>query len=466
LAVPLKTDEEEKPVMSKPEPFEQFLSPSARALLKSIDRVEQGESLDYLFQRDPTLDRIQQMVSTYRGKLHKDLCDRLHFLIELGNISIITQHDLMQIAENIWYENISTLSKTELKFLSASFDLPGQPLKTQSTISRLSYSQTRRASKRLSETNILRVRCALNCENLGLTRLLLALEAPDFVIAGPFVTSTIFVEGAAPKTYQVLKVPSRNLDDLVIKALRTSSHRATIWRLSSGNMAFNGLMYHRKSGTWRPDWMHLQLILRNSIGNTLTMSSTSHGTIKAPHLSNSELKVVELLQENYELTAKEIATKTGISEATAFRIRRDIVDKNYTIPRSHLEIPGLQDRVIGLLDPKAAGEVYGAFDLLPLTYVAQCENIDNPSEKRALLMAALPSGSAPNLIRAAKSEMSKISENPFEIVSGGYIERLRVSSLYDRKEKGWRLDANLIDARSYATVRRESIGNRLPIDLA
>ena len=452
--------------MSKSELFEQLLSPSARALLKSIDRIERGESLDDLFQRDQSLGRIEQMISTYRGTLYNDICDSVLSLIGLGNIGIITQHDLMQIAEHVWYKNISSLSKTELRFLSAAFDIPGQSLKMQSTISRLSYSQTRRASKRLSKTNILRIRCALNCENLGLTRLLLVLESPDFVIAGPFVTSTIFVEGVAPKTYQVLKVPSRNLDDLVIKALRTSSHRATIWRLSSGNMAFNGLMYHRKSGNWQPDWIYWQLILRNSIGNILTMSSPSHGTIKAPHLSSSELKVIELLQENYELTANEIAAKTGISEATAFRIRRDIIDRNYMNPRSHLEIPRLQDRVIGLLNPSDAGEVYAAFDILPITYVAQCENIDNPSEKRALLMAALPSGSAPNLIRASKSEMSKISENPFEVVSGGYIERLPVSSLYDRKEKGWRMDANLIDARSYAIVRRESIGNRLPIDLA
>ena len=454
--------------MSKSELFEQFLSPSARALLKSIDRIERGESLDDLFQRDQSLGRIEQMISTYRGTLYKDLCDRILFLIGLGNIGVITQHDLMQIAENIWHENISSLSKTELRFLSAAFDIPGQSLKMQSTISRLSYSQTRRASKRLSETNILRIRCALNCENLGLTRLLLVLESPDFVIAGPFVTSTIFIEGTSPKTYQILKMPTRNLNGLSehLKALRTSSYRATIWRLGAGNMAFNGLWYHRKSGTWKPDWMHWQLLLRNSIGNTLTMSSPSRESVKSPHLSSSELKVIELLQVNCEYTAKEIASRIGISEATAFRIRRDISDRNYVLPRSHLEIPGLQDRVIGLLDPSAAGECYASFDILPLTYVAQCENIENPTEKRALLMASLPSGSAPNLIGAANSEMSKISENPFEIVTGGFTERLCVSSLYDKRGKNWRLDANLIDARSYATVRRESIGNRLPIDLA
>ncbi len=456
---------EEVPVMSRETLFEQFLSPSARALLNIIEKVEKGESLDNLFQRDPSLDRIEQIVSTYRGKLHKDLCDRIIFLIDLGNVGIITQQDLMQITENIWKDNISSLSKTELKFLSARFDVDGAPLKTQSTISRLSYSQTRRASKRLIETEILRTRCALNCERLGLTRLLLVLENPEFILTGPWVAATMFIDGALPTTYQLLKVPTKNLNDIVIRALRTVSHGATVWRLSSGSMAFNGLWYQRRLGAWKPDWMHLKLLLRSSLGNTLTMSSPPRGDTSAPDLSSSELKTIELLQDNCEYTAKQISEIIGISEATAFRVRKEIMTKNYVLPRSGLDIPGLEDRVIGLLDSSTAGEIFASFDILPYTYISQCENIENTSEKRALFMAALPSGSARKFTYAAESEMSKATKPQFDVVSGGFEERIRITSLYDRKKKEWRMDANLIDARTYTTVRRECIGDRLPIDL-
>ncbi|MGY5874357.1 MAG: hypothetical protein RTU30_01310 [Candidatus Thorarchaeota archaeon] len=450
--------------------FKGILSPSAWAFLDAIKRIEDHEDLD-LFQTDPSIDRLQIMADTYRGKLSTDLMKRISQVIDRGNISIITQQDLTSMVESVWLTNVSKLSTTELKLLGATCNIPGATLKSLGTISRLTYSQTRRASKRLRASELLKIRGLLNCGELGLTRILLVLENSELVVTGPYVEKALFVDGAIPTTYLVVKVPTARLNDMqnVIRSLRNVSSQITAWKLAPGSLSCSGGYYNTRKSHWEPDLLHFSLVMRNSMVD-LTVSDLPLGVNQCPDFGPTGPKVVDCLQKNYEYPAADIAKIVGVSQSTSFRLRNDYIKNNYVVPRAKVDLLNLGDRVIGLLDPDIAGDVITAWDLLPITYVSQAVNLENPSDRKVVFLASMPSGTGRDLVQVLKSEMSRANSSPFHTASSGIDGHLRVASMFDRRAKepddGWKWSLDFIDARSYTTIRREAESETMPNDLA
>jgi hypothetical protein len=450
--------------------FKGILSPSAWAFLDAIKRIENQEDLD-LFQTDPSIHRLQSIVKLYKGKFTTDLMKCISQLIDRGNISVITQQDLMTMVEDVWLANVSKLSKTELRLLSGTCNTPGATLKSLGSIARLSYAQTRRASQRLRDTELLKIRGRLNCGELGLTRILLVLESSELVVTGPYVEKALFVDGAVPTTYLVAKVPTARLTDMqnVIRSLRNVSSQTKAWKLAPGSLSFSGGYYNTRNSNWEPDLLHFSLVMRNSAVD-LTVSDLPLGVRHCPDFGPTGPKIIDCLQNNYEYTAADIAKIVGVSQSTSFRLRNDYIKNNYVVPRAKVNLQDLGDRVIGLLDPDVAGDVITAWDLLPITYVSQAVNLENPSDRKVVFLASMPSGNGRDLVRVLKSEMSRANSSPFHTASSGIDGALRVAALFDRRAKepvdAWKWSLDFFDARSYTTIRREAESGTMPIDLA
>ncbi|MGY5851929.1 MAG: hypothetical protein RTU92_00005, partial [Candidatus Thorarchaeota archaeon] len=165
-----------------------------------------------------------------------------------------------------------------------------------------------------------------------------------------------------------------------------------------------------------------------------------------------------------------IAQIVGVSQYTAFRLRNDYVKNNYVVPRAKIDLQDLGDRVIGLLDSDVAGDVITAWDLLPIAYVSQAVNLENPSDRKVVFLGAMPSGTGRDLVRVLKSEMSRVNRSPFHTASSGIDGQLPVAALFDRRAREpadtWKWSLDFFDARSYTTIRREAESGSMPIDLA
>ena len=164
----VETQEQDEPIMPDEKPkFESKLSPSATAILRFVKTFEEGGQLQ-VFQTDAEFELLQAMVTTYRGSLHSLLTRRLEEVVNLGGVSIISQRDIMSLIVNLWEENISRLSRTELPFLEAAIKNPGASLNALSAKAELSYAQSRRAQKRLNDSGVLKTVGSLNTHKLGL----------------------------------------------------------------------------------------------------------------------------------------------------------------------------------------------------------------------------------------------------------------------------------------------------------
>jgi len=107
-----------------------------------------------------------------------------------------------------------------------------------------------------------------------------------------------------------------------------------------------------------------------------------------------------------------------------------------------------------------------AWSQLPLTYVSRLENLESIDEQKVLLLSALPSGSASDLIDVLYSEKSRADDFAAHLVTGGITNPIRVASMFDRREKRWKWDPSFFDLLSYGIARKESGRNSIPLDLA
>ena len=141
--------------------FWEKLSPSAIAVLRFVKTFEEGGQLE-VFTEDADFKLLRKMVLSYRGSLYLLLTRRLEEVVRLGDITIISQRDVMSLIVDLWEENISVLSRTELPFLEAAIKNPGKPLNAIAEHANLSYGQTRRAYKRLNDSEVMKTGGMLN----------------------------------------------------------------------------------------------------------------------------------------------------------------------------------------------------------------------------------------------------------------------------------------------------------------
>jgi len=446
--------------------FENKLSPSASAILKFVKTFEEGGQLK-VFQGDAEFESLRTMVLSYRGALHTILQKKLEEVVDLGGVEIITQRDVMSLIINLWEINISNLTRAELPFLESVLKHPRYSLKEISKSSGLSYAQSRRAQKRLTDSGVLRVGGMLNPNRLGLDRLLIILENPSMVLSGPYCQRLLFIDGSPSVVFTVVNIPYKKTTDMieVIRSLRDVTTNASVWRLSTGIPRFDGTYFNKQDG-WKLDLLHFRLMLRKG-GELLTMSDIPPPTVEDPvKFTGSEILVMDALIKSLDGTAGDIVKKTHLSESSVFRKRSMLLKNRIILPRAHVVIPQLGDRVISLLSPDIAGDIAPTWAKLPLTYQSQIRNMET-GEKRVLLSTALPTGSGRDLISVMKDEISRVHKYSIHRVAAGSGMTTKVSSMFDRRAKTWKWDTSrYFDVVSYGVMRKEASESEIPLDLA
>ena len=458
-------DEIGLPKDQKPD-FTNKLSPSASAILKFVKTFEVGGQLE-VFTEDADFKLLKNMVLSYRGSLSTLLEKKLKDVVSLGGVEIITQRDVMSLIVDLWKLNISNLTRAELPFLEQVLKNPRLSLRELAKRAGLSYAQSRRAQKRLIDSGVLRIGGMLNPNRLGLDRLLIILENPSMVLSGPYTQKMLFVDGSPSVVFTVINVPHTKINDMVevVRSLRDFTSNASIWRLSTGIPRFDGTYFNRKEG-WNLDLLHFRLMLRKG-GDTLTMSEIPPPSVEeTAKFTSSEIAIMDVLIQSLDGTAGDIVKTTKLSESSAFRKRAYLLKNNIILPRAHVSIPQLGDRVISLLSQEIAGDIAPAWSKLPLTYQSQIRNLES-GEKRVLLSTALPTGSGRDLISVMEDEISKVHRYSIHRVAAGSGMTTKVSSMFDRRAKTWKWDTSrYFDVVSYGVMRKDASESESPIDLA
>ncbi|MHA1137721.1 MAG: hypothetical protein ACTSSE_14670 [Candidatus Thorarchaeota archaeon] len=446
--------------------FQSKLSPSASAILKFVKIFEEGGQLE-VFQTDAEFELLRTMVNSYRGALYTLLEKKLEAVVGLGGVEIITQRDVMSLIVNLWKINISNLTKSELPFLECVLKNPRYSLRELSVSAKLSYAQSRRAQKRLTDSKVLRVGGMLNPSKLGLDRLLILIEDPSMVLSGPYCQKSLFIDGSPSVVFTVVNIPHTKINDMieVVRSLRDVTTNASVWRLSTGIPRFDRTYFNKQNG-WELDLLHFRLMLRKG-GETLTMSEIPAPTVEDPvKFTSAEVLVMDALIKSLDGTAGDIVKSTNLSESSAFRKRAMLLRKQIILPRAHVAIPQLGDRVISLLSPEIAGDIAPAWSKLPLTYQSQIQNLES-REKRVLLSTALPTGSSRDMINIMNDEISKVHKYNIHRVAAGSGLTTKVSSMFDRRKKAFKWDVSrYFDVVSYGVMRKEASESDIPLDLA
>ncbi len=453
------------------DPGEEFLSalsPSARAVLRALQKLENGEEVSRFQQgRDTDMERLISIVSNYRGSICRLVRNRLKQVIEQGGISIITQPDLMGLIEEVYAGNISRITSNELKVLEGSLKHSDHSIADLAKKIGLSYSKIRRARDHLLSTGTLRVEGRLNVAELGLDRILIILQDPDFIPICPYFEKTLFIDGAPRFVFLTGLTPSyrRELIHDTIRSLRNVTGSVSIWHLSTGRPLVGTAYHSKKSKRFSFDKFHYRLSLADT--TEITIGEFAAGLPNPPaQLTKAEVKILDHLTKNYDDTAQEIAKATKLSESTVFRRKAHLINKGYVLPRPIVSIPDLSDRVIAILDPDCAGRVMNSWRMLPVTYMSKIENLENMREKKILLATALPRASASELVDVLESEKSKADDYSLYTVASASENRLSVRSLYDSKQNLWKFESSFIDLIHYGVSRNDSSATDMPLDLA
>ncbi len=463
----VKEDADNSMTDSKDPDFWDKLSHSAKAVLKILKQLEDSQNPN-IFQPGPEVEELRRIATTYRGGCFSAVTRRLNRIVQRGGVDIITSSDLMAIIKDLWERNISRLSETEVRVLDGVLKNPELNVNELSKEVALSYSRTRRALEQLRSTGILRREGRPDVSQLGLDRIMIYMENPTGLLNSPFFTRFLFIDGETSRVFIKGLIPSKRRKEFLqsIKTLRSVSDSTSVWALSSGEPRFNSCYYDGDKKRFEFDPLHFKLLLRAG-GSELTIGSFSIGGVQFPNRYNaSEIKIIEHLLEDYDITAQEIVQRTGISESTAFRRRAKLLRDHVVRPRPKITIPSLSDRVLGIFSGDTAGNLINAWGKLPLSYVSQITNLEDPRKKKIVFATSLPAGSARNLIEILEEEMSRIDDYEVYKVSAGIKQNLPVSSLYNPKEKKWSFDTSFFDVRSFSSCRREASRKNIPLDLA
>jgi DNA-binding Lrp family transcriptional regulator len=447
----------------------QKLSPSARAVLQALCKLENGVQVERFQQgQDHALEDLKRWVSTYRGGFCKAIKKRVRQVLTRGGIAVITQDDIIGLIHDLWSNNISKLSRTELKVLEGTLRNPSDGIIGLAEKIGLTYARTRRAREHLQMTGILQRKGCFNVAPLGLDRILIRLENPTYIPVSPYFEKTLFVDH--PRIVLVVgATPSgqRKILEQTIRSLRTVSDSVTIWRLSIGQPSFRDTYYDTHSKRFAFDPFHFRLSLADE--DPIILGERPPSIVMFPtKLTKAETKIIDELVNNYDTTAQDIAKSTKLSESTTFRRRAKLLKDKIITARHHVNIPSLSDRVICSTSPDSAGRIMKAWiQYLPVTYVSRIENVESKgTEKRILLASALPKGSAQELIEVLESERSRVDDYEVFKVSASYQNILNVSRLYDTRKRDWKFDSTFFDLGSYGIYRRDAKSTNIPLDLA
>jgi len=447
--------------------IEARLSPSAKAVLQAVREIEDGREAD-VFQDGPDRNHLRMMTKTFRGSMYSALTKRLAEVIDMGGVSVVTQSDLMSLAADLWNQNASRLSETEVAVIRGATESPGLALNDLAMKVGLSYPQARRAHQRLRECGVLRVSGSLNLDTMGLERILLVMKSPQLVLTGPYIEKMLFVDGSSPTVYLVAVIAREQSDNLLhlVRSLRGDAEGIFVWRLSAGKLGFSDLYLNTKTGSWEPDILHFRLMLRGG-GPPIVLGDAAPVPQFRVSYTPADLTMIDQLRDNYMKTANEIVGSTGLSGSTAFRKRQQILNSGIILPRPRVHVPSLCERIIVILPPDLAGDVLPAWSVLPVTYVSRVSAIEDASQERVLLLAAVPRGFGRVVVGVLSSELSRVEDHTAHVVSSGSDGSISMAAMFDRRSGTWKWSqGDFFDVRPYSIVRREVDDTSLPLDLA
>jgi len=450
--------------------LEKKLSPSAQAILRFVKIFEEGGTIDVLTE-DADFTRLQQIVTSYRGSLYLSLMKRLEQVLKLGGVEIITQRDVMSLITQLWEDNISTLSKTELTYLEAVVQNPGDSLNNLSMKSDQTYSQCRRAQKRLFDSGVLKIGGMINVQKMGFERVLIALENPSFVLSGPYCQKSLFIDDndGSPLVLTVATVPFSQRKELldIVRSLRNTSSNVKVYGLSAGHPNFNSIYSNPQKGWKALDLFHYRLMLRKGSDPITISGIPTPSASEIARIKKSDTLVMDALVESLDGTANDIVKTTKLSQSSAFRKRASLLNDGIILPRARVNIPQLSDRIVVVCSPEVGGNISPGWHSLPFSYMSQISNLENKSDKKVLFLAALPTGLGKSVLDVLDDETSKIDDYSAWIIDAAIGGTTRVSPMYNRRQDTWAWDVSRhFDAVTYSSMRTEASPHNIPLDLA
>ncbi len=445
------------------------LSASANALLRAVQMIEKGAAID-LFSDGPDIEQVRRMVETYRGGLHDDLVERLERVARLGGPSLATQRDLFSLLTQLWEENISRLNNTELLVLQRAVKAPGKSISRLSKQVGISYSRARRGYRKLEHAGVLHVEGMLNYQSIGLERVMVILENPRLVLAGPYIEKSLYVDGAIPRCHLVVTCPHERTRDLLVlfRSLRATADNVSAFRISVGKPRFSFLYFDYASSSWFPDLLHQRLLVRQG-GEPITLAESSDKAERYPDLKNNDLKVIDVLRKNYHSPIEDIVRKADISESTAFKKRKAIQQAGAPVllPRTRVNIPMLNEKIMVIASPETAGDIFPAWRELPQTYVSRIVNLEDAEDNRIMFLAALPAGSGRKILQILEEEVSRVNKYSAHTISAGTETKMSMSTMFDNRSSSWKWDHGaFFEPVAYGVARRDAGSENIPVDLA
>ncbi len=443
------------------------LSYSASTILKIIQQLEEDPDSNS-FYPSQELGELRKAVSTYRGGFYNAVVKKLVRIISKGGVEIITSNDLMAIIRHLWKHNISRLSKTELMVLEGALRFPELRLNELAKRIGISYSKTRRGFEQLRNSDVVERIGVPDLVQMGLDRILIIMDSCQAVPTSPYLTQILFSDKIANKVFIKGLIPSRNRNAFLstAKSLRSLSESTSVWALSNGEPHLSSTYYDTDTKLFEFDPLHFKLLLRAGSVD-LTVGSFSMDHIQFPkRFDLLDIKVIESLLTDYDSTVRDLVKRIDMSEGTVFRRRSKIIRDGIVKPRIRISIPALSDIVLGIFSIDSASKAINAWRRLPLSYVSQLMNLENPSDKRILFTAALPRGGSDDLVNVLSQEMSKVDEYEICKIDAGISEAFPVSALYDVLDRRWSFSSSFFDIRSYSSCRIEGDSARITLDLA
>ena len=226
-------------------------------------------------------------------------------------------------------------------------------------------------------------------------------------------------------------------------------------------------MYSNPKQGWNLDLLHFRLMLRKG-GDPIVFADVPTPSISEhARFTYSDTRIMDVLIESLDRSANDIVKSTGLSLSTTFRKRASLLQSRTILPRGRVNIPKLSDRVAAICSPEAGGNIQIGWQNLPLTFTSQIQNLEDKSDRKMLLISALPTGSAQGLLDVLSNETSRADALSAWRIAAGIGGKTKVSSMYDRRRSTWFFDISQhFDARPYSAMRREASPYNIALDLA
>lgn len=358
-------------------------------------------------------------------------------------------------------------TRADISFLEAAFENHGASMKELSESTGFSYTKIREAQSRVKSSGMLQIGAMLNARALGMERYLILLENPSLVLSTSYRTPEqhLFVDGQPRLVFSTIMAPIKIKNDLVDMIEKSRSHFiATAYTISPVQASFSG-MYYGIGGDWLLDLLHLSMCFDkfvNSASPIVTKNSTLPRMNK--QITYEDAIIMDALLNHID--ASSATYFPNLPKTRIIRKKNEWLRNHIIVPRGRVSIPQLSERIVVLCNRDANDCIW---QNLPLTYTYSLQNVADKSDKKMLLLSALPTGTSRGLLDIIGTETSKALEiSAWKIAAGRQRRSISLSRLFDWGKKTllpFEFSQH-VDAWTYSVMRHEASIDNIPFDLA